>query len=197
MISSFGLLGKWRIGPAVTEIVPNGALMVLSETFLLRFVGPHDPAMQGFIKLACLHQPLTDPVVETRTRDSQRANQLGRPPFIWQESVARPSTWAWRSHAYLSLYLPDRLRPKAGSSVDRAIACIGECLSNRSGSPACLGQLLDQLADLRIGAEAHSACLLVESPRLRWSLRRSTRYAPSHAHCCPARPPRLVRRPDA
>ena len=68
------LLGKWRIGPAVTEIIPNGALVVLSEAFLLRFVGPHDPAVQGFIELACPDQPLTNPVIETATWDSQRVN---------------------------------------------------------------------------------------------------------------------------
>jgi len=45
MISSSGFFGKWRIGPTVAEVVPNGTLMVLPETFLLCLVGPHDPAV--------------------------------------------------------------------------------------------------------------------------------------------------------
>jgi hypothetical protein len=53
MISSLGLLGKRRSGPAVTEIVPNRTLMVLPEAFLLGLIGPHDPAVQGLIELAC------------------------------------------------------------------------------------------------------------------------------------------------
>src|SRR5712692_3328007 len=99
MISPGGLFGKWSISPAMAEIIPNGALMVLPEAFELRFVGPHDPAVQGLIELACSYQPMTDPVIEARPGDVQCANQLGRPPFIRQESVARPDTWAWRSHS--------------------------------------------------------------------------------------------------
>ena len=65
---------QWGIRPAMAEIVPNGALMVLSKVLLLCFVGPHDPAVQGFIELACPDQPLTNPVIETATWDSQRVN---------------------------------------------------------------------------------------------------------------------------
>ncbi len=72
MISSLGFFGKWCIGPAVAEIVSNRALVVLPKAFLLRFVGPHDPAVQGLIELACPHQTLTDPVVETGAWDVQR-----------------------------------------------------------------------------------------------------------------------------
>jgi hypothetical protein len=63
MISSSGLFGKWCIGPAVAEIVSNSALVVLQKAFLLRLVGPHDPAVQGFIELTCPHQILTDPLL--------------------------------------------------------------------------------------------------------------------------------------
>ena len=69
MISSSEWFGKWCISPAMAEIVPNRALMVLPKAFLLRFVGPYDPAVQGFIELACPDQPLTDPVRETPTWD--------------------------------------------------------------------------------------------------------------------------------
>jgi hypothetical protein len=58
MISSEGFFGKWCISPAVAEIVPNSALMVLSKAFLLGLIGligPHHPAVQGFIELACPH----------------------------------------------------------------------------------------------------------------------------------------------
>ena len=37
--------------------------------------------------------------------------------------------------------------------MSRAIARVGERLGNRSGSPACLSQFLDYLADLRIGTQ--------------------------------------------
>ncbi len=94
MISSSEWFGKWCISPAMAEIVPNRALMVLPKAFLLRFVGPHDPTVQGFIELACPDQPLTDPVVETPTWDEERANQLGWPPFIRQETVMLPNPWA-------------------------------------------------------------------------------------------------------
>ena len=82
MISSSGLFGKWCIRPAVAEIVSNRAPMILSKTFLLCFVGPHHPAVQGVIELARPHQPLTDPVRETSTRDSQQTSQFCRPPFV-------------------------------------------------------------------------------------------------------------------
>jgi hypothetical protein len=72
MISPLELLGKWRIGPAATEIVANRAPMVLLEAFLLRLIGPHDPALQGLIELACPHQTLMDPVVETCAWDFQQ-----------------------------------------------------------------------------------------------------------------------------
>ena len=71
MISSSELFGKWGIRPAMAEIVPNGALMVLSKVLLLCFVGPHDPAVQGPIELAGSQQSLTDPVGETRAGDVQ------------------------------------------------------------------------------------------------------------------------------
>ncbi len=69
MLSSSELFGKWCISPAMAEIVPNRALMILAKAFLLRFVGPRDPTMQGFIKLARPDQTLTDPVRETPTWD--------------------------------------------------------------------------------------------------------------------------------
>jgi hypothetical protein len=82
MISSFVLLGKWRIGPAAAEILANRPLMVPPKTFLFRPVGPYYPAVQRLIELACPHQSLTDPVVEARTWNLQHANQLCWPPFI-------------------------------------------------------------------------------------------------------------------
>src|SRR6266566_4846330 len=84
MLSSSALFGKWCIRPALAEIVPNRTLMIRSKAFLLCFVGPHDPTMQGFIELARPDQTLTDPVIETPTWDCQRANQLGWPPFTRQ-----------------------------------------------------------------------------------------------------------------
>ena len=53
----------------MAKIVSNRALMMLPKAFLLRFVSPHHPAVQGFIELARLDQPLTDPVRETPTWD--------------------------------------------------------------------------------------------------------------------------------
>ncbi len=99
MISSSWLFGKWRISPAATKIISNGALMVLSKAFQLCLVGPHDPAVQGLIELTRPHQPLTDPVIETAARDPQCVNQLCRPPFVGQELVTRPDTRAGRSHS--------------------------------------------------------------------------------------------------
>ncbi len=69
MISSSELFGKWRVSPAMAKIVSNRALMMLPKAFLLRFVGPYDPAVQGFIELARPDHPLTDPVRETPTWD--------------------------------------------------------------------------------------------------------------------------------
>jgi hypothetical protein len=69
MISSSELFGKWGISPAAAEIVSNCALMVLSKALLLRFVGPHDPTVQGVVELACSEQPLTDPVIKTAPGD--------------------------------------------------------------------------------------------------------------------------------
>src|SRR5713101_2955191 len=153
MISSSELFGKWCLSPAMAEIVPNRALMVLSKAFLLRFVSPHDPAVQGFIELARPDQPLTNPAIETLTWDAQRANQLGWPPFVRQETIMLPNPWAWRSHSQPALQLRDRLRAKADVGAARAKASVGERLGNRSGSPACLGQCPDLVADLRIGAQ--------------------------------------------
>ncbi len=64
-----------------------------------------------------------------------------------------PNPWAWRTHAQLALQLRDRLRTKAGGGAGRAKASVGECLGNRDGSPASLGQRLDLVADLRIGTQ--------------------------------------------
>jgi len=69
MISSSGVFGKGLMRPTVTELVPNSALVVLSKAFLLRLIGPDDPAVQRFIELACPHQPLTNPVVKTPAGD--------------------------------------------------------------------------------------------------------------------------------
>jgi len=69
MLSSSELFGKWSISPAMAEIVPNRALMVRSKAFQFRFVGPHDPTVQGFIELARPDHPLTNPVIQTPTRD--------------------------------------------------------------------------------------------------------------------------------
>jgi hypothetical protein len=77
------------LSPAMTEIVAKRTLMVLSKAFLLHFVGPHDPAVQGLIELACPHQPLTDPVVETCAWDFQQTDELCWPPLVGQQSVAR------------------------------------------------------------------------------------------------------------
>ena len=63
-----------------------------------------------------------------------------------------PNPWAWRSHSQLALQLRDRLCTKASGGAGRAKASVGECLGNRDGSPASLGQHLDLVADLRIGA---------------------------------------------
>ena len=131
MISSSALFGKWCISPALAEIVPNRALMILSKTFLLRFVGPHHPAVQEFIELARPDHPLTDPVIETPTWDRQRANQFGWPPFIRQETVMLPNPRAWGSHAQLALQLRDRLRAKASAGTGRTKASVVERLGNR------------------------------------------------------------------
>ena len=181
MISPLRLLGKWHSGPAVTEIVANCTLMVLPKAFLLCLVGPHDPAVQGLIKLARPHQPLTDPVIETRAWDFQHPDQFCWPPFIRPQSVALSHTRAWRSQSQLSLQSPDRLRPKAGGGAGRAIASIVQCLDPAFRSAGRYS--------------ARSACQLVESRRPRGVLHRSTRCAPGHAHLCPAHPLRPVRRP--
>src|SRR5215471_1720540 len=99
MISSSGLFGKCRIGPSMAEFVSNCALMILLKSFLFRFVGPHHPAVQGFVELACPDQPLTDPVEESPTRDAKLACQLGWPPFVRQEPIMVPNSRAWRFHA--------------------------------------------------------------------------------------------------
>ena len=103
MISSFVLLGKGCLRPAMTQVVTNRPLMILPKAFLLGLIGPYHPTVQGFIELARPHQPLTDPVVETGAWDVQRANQFCRPPFVGQESVAGPDTGARRSHSQPSL----------------------------------------------------------------------------------------------
>src|SRR5260221_7236914 len=153
MISSSEWFGKWCISPAMAEIVPNRALMVLPKAFLLHFVSPYDPAVQGFIELACPDQPLTDPVIETATWDSQCANQLCWPPFTRQETVMLPNPRAWRSHAQLALQLRDRLRAKASAGAGKAKASVVQCLGNRGGSPASFSQRLDLVADLWIGTQ--------------------------------------------
>ncbi len=61
--------------------------------------------------------------------------------------------WAGCSHPQPALQLRNRLHAKAGVGAGRAKASVGECLSNRSGSPACLGQHLDLVADLWIGTQ--------------------------------------------
>ena len=71
MISSSWFFSKWRISPTVVKFIPNCTLMVELEPFQFRLVGPHNPAVQGLIELACPHQPLTDPVVETGAWDVQ------------------------------------------------------------------------------------------------------------------------------
>jgi hypothetical protein len=83
MISSFVLLGKGCLCPAMTEVVINCPLMILPKAFLLGLVSPHYPAMQRLIELASSYQALMDPMVQARTRNIQRASQFGRPPFIW------------------------------------------------------------------------------------------------------------------
>jgi hypothetical protein len=94
MISSFVLLGKGCLRPAMAEIVTNRPLMILPKAFLLGLIGPYHPTVQGLIELACSHQPLTNPMVQARTRDTQHASQFGRPPFIRQEFLARPAARA-------------------------------------------------------------------------------------------------------
>jgi len=64
-----------------------------------------------------------------------------------------PNPWAWRSHAQLALQLRDRLGAKVCVGAARAKASIGDCLGNRRSSPASFGQLLDPLAELRIGTQ--------------------------------------------
>lgn len=103
MISPLGSFDKWCTAPAVAKIIPNCTLVVLLEAFLLCLVSPYDPAMQGLIELTCLHQTLTDPVVEARARDVQRTDHICWPPFIEQERVPRPDMGVRRSHAQLSL----------------------------------------------------------------------------------------------
>src|SRR5579859_2310233 len=99
MISSFVLLGKGCHRPVMAQVVTNRSLMILLKAFLLGLISPHHPAVQRLIELACPHQPLTDPVVQARTRDIQCASQFGRPPFIWQEFLARPASRAWCFHS--------------------------------------------------------------------------------------------------
>src|SRR5437016_14008615 len=96
MISSSEFFCKWHIRPAVAEIVPNRALMIHPKSFLLRFISPHDPAVQGFIELACPDSSLTDPVQERPTWDVKLAGQFGSPPFIRQEPIMVADPRAWR-----------------------------------------------------------------------------------------------------
>jgi hypothetical protein len=70
MISSFVLLGKGCLRPAMTQVVTNRPLVILPKAFLLGLIGPYHPAVQRFIELACPYQPLTDPVVQAPTRDT-------------------------------------------------------------------------------------------------------------------------------
>jgi hypothetical protein len=70
MISSFVLLGKGCLRPAMTEVVTNHPLMILPKAFLLGLIGPYHPAVQRLIELACPYQPLADPVVQAPTRDT-------------------------------------------------------------------------------------------------------------------------------
>ena len=58
------MIRKGRLGPALAELVPDGALMIGSKPFLLRFIRPHHPTVQWFIELTRTNHPLTNPVHE-------------------------------------------------------------------------------------------------------------------------------------
>src|SRR5258708_34394007 len=109
MISSFVLPCKGCLRPAMTEVVTNCPLMILPKAFLLGLIGPDHPAVQGFIELPGPYQPLTGPVVQAPTRDTQHASQFARPPFIWQEVLARPAVRQWSCYLSLLLALPVHL----------------------------------------------------------------------------------------
>jgi len=92
------LFSKGSICPAVAELVSNHALMIRSKPFLLRSISPHDPAVQGFIELACSDHSLTNPVRERPAGDVKLSGQFGWPPFIRQEPLTVPNPRAWRFH---------------------------------------------------------------------------------------------------
>ena len=82
----------------MAEIVPNRALMVRSKALLLRFVGPHDPTVQGVVELTRSDYSLTNPVKKRSAWDLKLAGQFGWPPFIRQEPLMVPHPRAWRFH---------------------------------------------------------------------------------------------------
>src|SRR6266704_1901636 len=103
MISSFVLLGKGCLRPAVAEIVSNRPLMILPKAFLRGLIGPYHPTVQGLIELASPDQPLTNPVKKRSAWDMHLSGQFGWPPFIRLEPLLVPNSRSWRFHAQLSL----------------------------------------------------------------------------------------------
>jgi hypothetical protein len=79
----------------MAELIPNRALMIGSQPFLLRSISPHHPAVQGFIELARSHHPLTNPVQKRSAWDVKLAGQFAWPPIIGQESLMVPNPRAW------------------------------------------------------------------------------------------------------
>ncbi len=132
----------------MAKLVSNRALMILLQSFFLRFVSPHYPAVQGFVELARPDHSLTNPVKQRPAWNVKLAGQFGWPPFIRQEPLMVLHPRAWCFHPYLALQLRDGLRAKASGGTGRAKARLVQNLRHGHGSPARFGQLPNLLADL-------------------------------------------------
>ena len=88
MIRSSGVIRKGRLRPALAELVPDGALMIGSEPFQLRFICPHHPTVQRFIELTRTNRPLTNPVHEGPSWDLKPASQFAGPRLVLRVGAA-------------------------------------------------------------------------------------------------------------
>lgn len=124
MIRSSWMIRKGRLCPALAELVPNCALMIGAKPFLLRFIRPDDPTVQGFFESPCPDHPLANPIQERASWNLQLAGQFGWPPFIGQEPLMVPNARARRFHPEFALQMRNHLGAKAGSGTGRAKACL-------------------------------------------------------------------------
>ena len=105
MISSSRLFGKGCFRPAVAKLVPNRALMIRTKPFLLCFIGPYDPGVQGFIELARSDHSLTNPVKKRPAWDVKLSGQFGG-PVLATCGIRRPE-WACENPSCCLLLLVD------------------------------------------------------------------------------------------